>query len=77
MNLIVKLPLMVSACLLFLLALPADAYAYLDPATGSYITQIIIASIIGGLFLIKQYFFAITAIFKNLFAKTKSPAEDE
>ena len=60
-----------------LLVLPANAHAYLDPATGSYITQIIIAAIVGSLFVIKQYYHAITTFLKNLFSKTKSPAEDE
>ena len=31
------------------------AYAYLDPGTGSYIFQVAIAAIIGGLFTIKTY----------------------
>ena len=64
---------------LFLLYLlfPRNAYAYLDPATGSYITQIIIAAVIGGLFVIKQYFYRIKSFFKNLFSKKEALDEDE
>ncbi len=72
-----KLSLMLSVFLLFHFAFPRSAYAYLDPATGSYITQIIIAAVIGGLFFIKQYFHRIGTFLKGLFAKEKSIAEDE
>ena len=74
MRLTTKTSLMALA---FLLVLPANAHAYLDPATGSYITQIIIAALVGSLFLIKQYFFAIKTFLRNLFSRTKSPVEDE
>ena len=42
---IMKVVLIVS---LFYLAFPQKAYAYLDPATGSYVLQIIIAVLVGG-----------------------------
>ncbi len=32
-----------------------DAYAYLDPGTGSFIIQVVIGAIAGSLFFIKQY----------------------
>jgi len=53
---------------LFYLVFPQKAYAYLDPATGSYVLQIIIAALVGGLFVIKQYYSKIKAFFKNLFS---------
>jgi len=37
------------------LSQPGDAYAYLDPGTGSYIFQILIAVFLGGLFAIKLF----------------------
>ncbi len=55
------------------LLFPRSAYAYLDPAIGSYITQIIIATVVGGLFIIKQYFYKIKSFFKNLSARGKKP----
>jgi hypothetical protein len=45
------------------------AYAYLDPGTGSFIFQIIIASLIGAFFTIKMFWTKIILFFKNLFSK--------
>ena len=50
---------------------PKDAHAYLDPGTGSYILQLLIASLIGGLFVIKTYFQKIKSFF------IKSPVSNE
>jgi hypothetical protein len=47
------------------------AYAYLDPGTGSYIFQLIIAAAIGGLFVIKLFWTRIAPFFKNLFSRRK------
>lgn len=40
---------------LSLIASPVKAYAYLDPGTGSYFIQIILAFIFGGFFTLKIY----------------------
>ena len=47
-----------------------DAYAYLDPGTGSLFFQSAIASIAGGIYLIKSYWHLLKAKFN--FKKTKS-----
>jgi len=47
------------------------AYAYLDPGTGSYIFQMIIAVAIGGLFAIKLCWAKIVLFFMNLFSRRK------
>lgn len=47
------------------------AYAYLDPGTGSYFFQIIIASLIGGLFAIKLFWAKIVLFLKKLFSRKK------
>lgn len=52
-----------------ILFFPQNAYAYLDPGTGSYILQMLIAAIVGGLFVIKIYFHKIKAFFKGVFFK--------
>jgi hypothetical protein len=62
------LSLLVFLCLLLY---PQEAYAYIDPATGSYITQIIIAALIGGLFVIKQYFARIREFIRSLASRKK------
>jgi hypothetical protein len=44
----------ISLCL-FRLTFPQVAHAYLDLGTGSYLTQLVIASLLGGLVAIKAY----------------------
>lgn len=57
--------------LCFLLLPEKEAHAYIDPATGSYVAQIVIAVLIGGLFVIKQYLARITAFIRSIFSKGK------
>jgi hypothetical protein len=63
----------VKQCTIFLaslvllgLFLPSNAYAYLDPGTGSYIFQLLVAALIGALFTVKQYWQKLKAFFKSL-----------
>lgn len=44
-------------------------YAYLDPGTGSYFFQLIIAALLGGLFAIKLFWNSIKAFFVKVFSK--------
>ena len=46
-----------------------DAFAYLDPGTGSYIFQVFVAALIGGLFTIKIYWRKIKDFVIILFSK--------
>ena len=39
----------------FLFFLPREANAYIDPGTGSYILQIALAAVLGGLFALKVF----------------------
>jgi len=57
---------------LFYLITPQMLHAYLDPGTGSYIFQLIIAALLGGLFAIKIFWKRIKTFLKNLFSKGKS-----
>lgn len=34
---------------------PRAAYAYLDPATGSAVLQVLVGGVMGGLYLVKRY----------------------
>ena len=52
--------------------LTQNAYAYLDPGTGSIILQGLIAGIAGGLITIKLYW----AKFKSLFKSKQSKKDD-
>lgn len=58
-----------AVCVIFLLTLPETTYAYLDAGTGSYIIQLIIAALLGGLFAIKLFWNKIKNFFRNLLSK--------
>ena len=47
----------------------ADAHAYIDPGTGSYALQIVLAVVLGGMFFIKMFFKKIAAFVKKLFSQ--------
>jgi hypothetical protein len=57
-------------------AFPPPAYAYLDPGTGSYIFQLLIAAVVGLAFLIKVFWGRIKGFFIGLFARTQDLAEE-
>ncbi len=57
---------------LVVLCLPLPVHAYIDPGTGSYVFQIIIAAFVAVSFMIKVYWHKIKAFFSRLFVK-KSP----
>lgn len=48
-----------------------EAYAYLDPGTGSYMLQIIIAGIVSVLFSLKMFWRRIVDFFTDLFKGKK------
>jgi len=48
---------------------PSPAQAYLDPGTGSYLFQILIAGLVGGLFALKLFWRQIKDFFQKLFGK--------
>ena len=47
------------------LAFSSEAYAYIDPSTGSYLLQILLAGLLGALFTIKIFW----RNFKGFFAR--------
>ena len=59
--------------LLMILALgatfPAPAWAYLDPGTGSYIIQMVVAGILGGLFAMKVFWVRIRGFLGRVFSR--------
>ena len=54
---------------LFLSLFEARAYAYLDPGSGSYLFQIMVARLVGAAFAIKTYWIKIKNFVKDLFQK--------
>lgn len=57
--------------LIALLAFPKTTYAYLDPGTGSFIIQIILSVVLGGIFAFKMFFSKIKQTFKKIFSNNK------
>ena len=51
------------------------AHAYLDPGTGSYIFQLLLAAFVGLAFVIKVFWARIKGFFANLFARDKAHRE--
>jgi hypothetical protein len=60
------------AAVLFCNLLDDNAYAYIDPGTGSYVIQIVIAFLVTTLFLIKSFWIRIKVFFTKLFSKQKN-----
>lgn len=65
-------PLILVLALLVSLAVPAAAWAYIDPGTGSFIVQGIIAAVVGAGLAIKMFWRRIVSALTG-----KSPAEDD
>lgn len=58
---------------LYLFVTPVSVHAYLDPGTGSYITQVLIGFAAGGAYLIKMYWNQI----KDFFDKKNKKENDK
>ncbi len=69
---------MILICFGLFFILPINtAYAYLDPGTGSFIIQIIIAGFVSTMFAIKIYWRKIKDFFGNLIVNDPSSKDDE
>jgi hypothetical protein len=60
---------------LLLLTLPSVAQAYLDPGTGSYVVQLLIGGLLGGLFALGVFWRRVLAFFRRLFRRGSSDEE--
>jgi len=60
----------------FCFVFPQEAYAYLDPGTGSYLLQVGLAVLLGASFVIKIYWRRIRASLANLFSKRKKDGKN-
>ena len=58
------------------LLLRGDA-AYLDPGSGSYLLQLLIAGILGSLFILRGYFGRIRSFITGLFSSGEEEEEDQ
>jgi hypothetical protein len=59
----------VAFLVVFSLTLPDHAYGYIDPGTGSYFLQLVLAALLGSLYAVKVYWKKIRSFFKNIFSK--------
>lgn len=62
---------LVVAIAILLITWSGDAHAYLDPGTGSYVLQIVIAGIVSALFTIKLCWRRVVDFFSSLFKGKK------
>ena len=58
------------ASIIFFLAVK-NVYAYIDPGTGSYLLQIIVATLLAFLFTVKSYWKKIKGFLKRVFSPRK------
>ena len=56
--------------------LAPPAHAYLDPGTGSYIFQLLLAGLVGLAFVIKVFWGRIKGFFAGLFSKDQAQGEE-
>ena len=54
------------------LLVPSVAHAYLDPGTGSYVVQLLMGTVLGGLFALGVFRRRVVAFFKRLFKRGSS-----
>jgi hypothetical protein len=57
---------------LWLLLAPSVVYAYLDPGTGSYVLQLVLGTLLGGLFALGLFWRRVVAFLKRFFQRGSS-----
>ena len=56
---------------------PATAQAYIDPGTGSYVLQLLLAGFLGALFALKVFWRRVVGFLRDPFGRRgKAPASD-
>lgn len=55
--------------LVLFLVMPKNAFAYLNPGSGSYFFQFLIAGLFGLLFVLKVYWLKVITFLKKIFQK--------
>jgi len=59
------------------LSFPPRAHAYLDPGSGSYVLQLVIAALLGAALTIKLYWKRIKALMSDLFSNRARGTEED
>ncbi len=60
----------------FLGVLQSNAHAYLDPGTGSYVVQVVIATLAGGAFLVVAFWGRIKSFLGKLISRFLGKRQD-
>ena len=55
---------------------PLSAHAYLDPGTGNYVIQVVMATLLGGAFAIKSFWGTLKYKVMTMFSKNKGKASE-
>jgi hypothetical protein len=66
---------LISALACFCISPPV--HAYLDPGTGSYVFQLLLASIVGLAFIVRVFWSRIKASVSRLFSRSKGETGEE
>lgn len=61
----------IASLILLLTAGESIAYAYLDPGTGSYMFQVLLAMLLGAIFTLKAYWQRIKVWLSTMFSKNQ------
>ena len=56
---------------------PLRPPAYLDPGSGSYLLQLIVAGLLGGMFVLRLSWRKVTSFFSRLFRRQREQIDDE
>jgi len=59
---------LITGIILFI-ALPTLAFGYIDPGTGSYLLQILVATFLGGLLAVKIFWQKVKTFFVNIIGR--------
>ena len=76
MNLLGKFFILSVLAFLLVLADSQNAYAYIDPSTGSYVLQFLIAGLFGALFALKIYWQNVKSFVVNIFSGREKKRDD-
>ena len=53
-----------------------SVHAYIDPATGSYVLQMLIAGLVGAAFAVKLFWHRLVSAISGLFRRAPKPGPD-
>ena len=61
--------------ILFVLGSTSDAWAYIDPGTGSYLFQLLIAGGLAGMYTLRRYWHTVKATLSSMFGRASNDSQ--